>query len=239
MASLAHTTRRPSHVRTHLSAYLAGVGATSALTAGAVVAFLSLATFVAFNGLPFGGLGNDAGAAYLNSSASGSPASAATALGAARGAVARDPVPAAYRKGGLLRAGSGGSAGVTASGGDGSSAASRPAAARRIRQRPRRPRPRRAGRSGWPRPDPARRRRGPSIPSPPARDATRRRCPTRRRSRTCPIRPAASIRLRSTSRRCPTGRRCPTRLRSPTGPSLPNAPSLPNRPSLPNLPNLP
>ena len=55
MASLAHTTRRPSHVRAHLSAYLAGLGATSALTAGAVVAFLSLATFVAFNGLPFGG----------------------------------------------------------------------------------------------------------------------------------------------------------------------------------------
>src|SRR5688572_17686736 len=120
MTSLAHTTRRPSHVRTHLSAYLAGVGATSALTAGAVVAFLSLATFVAFKGLPFGGPSNDAGAGYLNSNASGPPTAAATALAAARAAVARDAVPAAYRKGGPLWAGSGGSAGVKASGGDGS-----------------------------------------------------------------------------------------------------------------------
>jgi hypothetical protein len=55
MASLAHTTRHPSHLRAHLRAYLAGVGATSSLTAGAVVAFLSMATFVAFNGVPFGG----------------------------------------------------------------------------------------------------------------------------------------------------------------------------------------
>ena len=40
------------HAAGHLSAYLAGIGATGALTAGAVVVFLSLATFVAFRGLP-------------------------------------------------------------------------------------------------------------------------------------------------------------------------------------------
>src|SRR5687767_10252247 len=120
MASIAQTTtRRSSDVRTHLSAYLAGVGVTGALTAGAVVAFLSLAAFVAFKGLPFVGSSDDAGATYLNSSGSGPPTAASTALGAARGAVARDAVPAAYRKGGPLWARAGGSAGVKFSGGEG------------------------------------------------------------------------------------------------------------------------
>jgi hypothetical protein len=88
---------RPAAPRTgpripHLGAYVAGVGATTALIAGALVVFLSLATFVAFRGLPLGGSGDDAGAAYLGSNGSGvgGPEAAAAALGATPGAVA-DP----------------------------------------------------------------------------------------------------------------------------------------------------
>ena len=64
MTSLAHTASTPRfrQPRGHLRAYLAGVGATTALTSGALVVFLSLATFVAFKGLPFGG-SSDGGAA--------------------------------------------------------------------------------------------------------------------------------------------------------------------------------
>src|SRR5687768_6692350 len=98
MTTLVHAIPRFSHVRAHLGAYLVGVGATSALTAGAVVVFLSLATFVAFNGLPsLGGSSDEAGAAYLDSSNSAALTPAAAALGAARGAVAKDPVPGVHR----------------------------------------------------------------------------------------------------------------------------------------------
>ena len=95
MTTYTHTssTRGWRHLRAHLRAYLAGVGATTALTAGALVAFLSLATFVAFKGLPLGGSSDDAGAAYLGSNAGAAPATAAAALAAARAAVAKDPVP--------------------------------------------------------------------------------------------------------------------------------------------------
>ena len=109
MTTLAHAIPRFSHVRAHLRAYLVGVGATSALTAGAVVVFLSLATFVAFNGLPsLGGSSNDAGAAYLSSNASTPPTVAAAALAAARGAVAKDPVPGARPGSGFFEGASGG-----------------------------------------------------------------------------------------------------------------------------------
>lgn len=77
-------------LRVRLGAYVAGVGATAALIAGAVVAFLWLATFVAFNGLPIGGSSGDAGAAYLDSGAAS--AATAAALGRAPGAVAKNPV---------------------------------------------------------------------------------------------------------------------------------------------------
>jgi hypothetical protein len=118
VTTLVHAIPRFSHVRAHLGAYLFGVGATSALTAGAVVVFLSLATFVAFNGLPsLGGSSNDAGAAYLSSNASTPPTAAATALGAARGAVAKDPVPGAH----LGSGSSGGSSGGGKSSGGGNS----------------------------------------------------------------------------------------------------------------------
>src|SRR6185503_19077287 len=97
MTSLVHAITRPSRLRSHLSPYLAGVGATGALTAGAVVVFLSLATFVAFRGLPsLAGSSDNTGAAYLTSNASGPAAAAAAALDAARAAVATDPVPRAH-----------------------------------------------------------------------------------------------------------------------------------------------
>jgi hypothetical protein len=88
-----HTAGSPrlGHLRAHLRAYVVGVGATTALTAGALVAFLSLATFVAFKGLPLGGSSNDAGAAYLGANPTTAPTAAAAALGAAHAAVAKGP----------------------------------------------------------------------------------------------------------------------------------------------------
>src|SRR2546426_12706000 len=87
------TNPRLGHLRAHLRAYVVGVGATTALTAGALVAFLSVATFIAFQGLPLGGSSDDAGAAYLGANATAAPTAAAAALGAANAAVAKDPVP--------------------------------------------------------------------------------------------------------------------------------------------------
>lgn len=107
MSSLVHAISRPSKLRSHLSAYLAGIGATGALTAGAVVVFLSLATFVAFRGLPsLAGSSDSTGAAYLTSN-TGGPQAAAAALDAARAAVAKDPVPLARSAGGAFDQGSG------------------------------------------------------------------------------------------------------------------------------------
>src|SRR5436190_19889856 len=113
MTTYTHTASTPrfGHLRAHLRAYLVGVGATTALIAGAMVVFLSLATFVAFKGLPFAGPSDDAGAAYLgsNAGAATAPASAAAALGAAHAAVASDPVPGSHAGGSGSGGGSGGS----------------------------------------------------------------------------------------------------------------------------------
>src|SRR3954465_320735 len=88
VTALSHT--QPG-VRFGPRTYLIGAGATAALTAGILVVFLSLATYVAFNGLPFGGGANgDAGAAYLDSNVA--PAEAGAALGAAHAAVVKSPV---------------------------------------------------------------------------------------------------------------------------------------------------
>lgn len=76
----------------NLRAYLAGTGATGALIAAAVLAFLTVGAIVAFNGFPLGG--NDAeGSVSLADQPGGiAPESAAAALGAAApGAVARTP----------------------------------------------------------------------------------------------------------------------------------------------------
>jgi len=97
---------------THLRAYLAGTGATGALIAGAVIVFLSLATFVAFNGIPFGGNGDSSGNSYLGVRAGGTPAAAAAALGAAPGAVAAVPVRGAPIGAGLTGPGAGGAGGA-------------------------------------------------------------------------------------------------------------------------------
>jgi hypothetical protein len=122
MSTYAHTASRPrsGHLRAHLPAYLVGIGATAALTAGALIIFLSLATFVAFNGLPFGGSSDDVGSAYLDPSPSVAPASAATALGAASGAVARNAAT------GSSGAGPAGPATAAASGSGGSGSGGAP-----------------------------------------------------------------------------------------------------------------
>lgn len=91
MTAATHTeTVPPGNIR----AYLAGTGATAALVAGALVVFLSLAAFVGFKGLPFGG-SSERGDLYLGSNAGAAPEAAAAALGAAPGAVAAAPVPGA------------------------------------------------------------------------------------------------------------------------------------------------
>src|ERR671937_2944239 len=89
MTTLTHTESTPRFL--HLRAYLAGAGATGALIAGAAIVLLSVATFLGFNGLPFGGSGGQSGNAYLQSGA-GAPAATAAALSAAPGAVAARPV---------------------------------------------------------------------------------------------------------------------------------------------------
>src|SRR3954453_15004487 len=105
---------------THLRAYLAGTGATGALVAGILIVFLSLATFVAFKGIPFAGDGGNSGSSFVGVRTGGTPASAAAALGAAPGAVAATPVhgapigaggPGASAGGGGPGAGGGSSAG--------------------------------------------------------------------------------------------------------------------------------
>src|SRR3954453_9712547 len=106
--------RPPSHLR----AYLAGTGATGALIAGAVIVFLSLATYVAFNGIPFGGNGASSGTSFVGVQTNGTPAGAAAALAAAPGLVAAAPVPGApIGAGGPGAGGAGGGGGGFGPGG--------------------------------------------------------------------------------------------------------------------------
>lgn len=69
-------------------AYAAGTGVSGALLAGALVAFLSVAAFVGFKGLPVGGSASTSGSVTLQPAG---PTAAATAA-AAPGAVAAAPV---------------------------------------------------------------------------------------------------------------------------------------------------
>ena len=81
-----------SPMRTNMRAYLAGTGATSALIGGALIVFLALAAFVAFNGLPLANEGNGEGSISLTErSISGAPESAAIAVAGASDAVAATP----------------------------------------------------------------------------------------------------------------------------------------------------
>ena len=121
MASLAHTTRRPSHVRT-ASERLPGRGWRHQRTHRGGGGGLPVAGHLrGLQGLsPFGGSSNDAGAAYLNSNASGPPTAAATALGGGSRRCGQGPgsgcLPRRRSLVGRLRR----TAGVKASGGDGS-----------------------------------------------------------------------------------------------------------------------
>ncbi len=92
MTTYTHTASSPrfAHLRAHLPAYLVGIGATAALTAGALVVFLSLATFVAFNGLPFGGSSDDVGVGVPRPEHQLAPAAGGDRPRAAPGAVARN-----------------------------------------------------------------------------------------------------------------------------------------------------
>jgi hypothetical protein len=93
MTTLSET-QTPTPRFGHLRAYLAGTGATGALVAGVIIVFLSLATFVAFKGMPFGGEGDNSGTRLVSVGES-APTAAAAALAAAPGAVAASPVPGA------------------------------------------------------------------------------------------------------------------------------------------------
>jgi hypothetical protein len=115
MSAIAENQRPSSANRFHLRAYLAGGGASTALVVGAVIAFLTIAALVAFNGLPFGKDGNR-GAAQVPGASGGAPEAAAAVAAAAPGAVAATPAaatPVAPATGG---------AGSAAGGEDGASA---------------------------------------------------------------------------------------------------------------------
>ena len=85
-------TTRAIAAPTNFRAYLAGTGATGALVAGALVAFLSVAAFVSFKGLPIGGSGSSSNTVVL--SGGGAPAAAAVAAAPATAAVAATPAAA-------------------------------------------------------------------------------------------------------------------------------------------------
>jgi hypothetical protein len=75
----------------NLRAYLAGTGATGALIAGAVVAFLSIGAFVAFDGFPLGGDDASGSVSLADQPGGTAPETAAAALGGAPGGVAATP----------------------------------------------------------------------------------------------------------------------------------------------------
>ena len=76
-------------------AFAAGTGVTAALVTAAIVVFASIAAYVGFNGMPFGG-GDSADSTV--SLRSGAPQAAALAAGSTAAAVADDPArPSAPR----------------------------------------------------------------------------------------------------------------------------------------------
>jgi len=75
----------------NLREYVAGTGATGALIAGAVIAFLSVGALVAFDGLPLGGDDADGSLSLTDQAGSEAPEAAAIALGATPDAVAATP----------------------------------------------------------------------------------------------------------------------------------------------------
>ena len=110
----------------NLRAYLASTGATGALVAGAIVAFLSVGALVAFNGNPLGG--DDASGTVGLAEGPGAPEAAAVALAPAPDAVAAAPaggtvlaaiLPGFGPGGGGPGGGGGGGGGSTQTGGGG------------------------------------------------------------------------------------------------------------------------
>lgn len=94
MSAIAETPSSTASNGVNTRAFLAGGGATTALIAAAVIAFLSVAALVAFNGLPIGGGGADAGSVQVGevpATGANAPELAAAALGDAPGAVAATP----------------------------------------------------------------------------------------------------------------------------------------------------
>jgi hypothetical protein len=79
--------------RVNVRAFLAGGGASTALIAATVVAFIAIGAYVGFNGLPFGGGGEDQAAVEI-AAPSGAPGAAAAALARTPRAVAARPAAA-------------------------------------------------------------------------------------------------------------------------------------------------
>jgi hypothetical protein len=126
MSAIAENPARTGSNGVNVRAFLAGGGATTALIAAAVVAFLSVAALVAFNDLPIGGGDADAGSVQVGevptATGPGAPELAADALGGTAGAVAGTPAAATAVDPSLIPgfAGPGGSTGapgLTAPGG--------------------------------------------------------------------------------------------------------------------------
>jgi hypothetical protein len=86
-AGLSAPDRAPSR-NFNLRAFIAGAGATTALIAGAIVVFASLATYVAFEGLPIGSGNENASQLTIGASDVTVSPRAARLLGGAAGAVA-------------------------------------------------------------------------------------------------------------------------------------------------------
>jgi hypothetical protein len=97
MSAIAETPASTGSNGVNTRAFLAGGGATTALIAAAVIAFLSVAALVAFNGLPIGGGDADSATVQVGevptTGANGPDAAAAAAAGAP-GAVAATPAAA-------------------------------------------------------------------------------------------------------------------------------------------------
>jgi hypothetical protein len=95
MSAIAQTPSSTASNGVNTRAFLAGGGATTALIAAAVIAFLSVAALVAFNGLPIGGGDGASGSVQVGEvpTATGpdAPELAAAALDGAPGAVAATP----------------------------------------------------------------------------------------------------------------------------------------------------
>jgi hypothetical protein len=105
----------------NLREYLASTGATGALIAGAIVAFLSAGALVAFDGTPLGGDDADGSVSLAGQPGGIAPERAAAALGVTPGAVAKQPFG-----GSVLAAALPGGAAAGGPGGDGGSAAGEP-----------------------------------------------------------------------------------------------------------------